>query len=142
MNCSQVMTTNPVFCQPMDPVSHAAHLMRQNDVGAIPVVSDWRGKKLVGMLTDRDLAVRVVAEALDADATTVATVMTTIVMACRANDDLSSAIKVMDVDGLQRMPIVDEEDCLVGMITETDLEASLEEQDQMPKLATQMSQAA
>ena len=48
----------------------------------------------------------------------------------------------MDVDGLQRMPIVDEEDCLVGMITETDLEDSLKEQDQMPKLATQMSQAA
>jgi len=142
MNCSQVMTTNPVFCQPMDSVSHAAHLMRQNDVGAIPVVSDWRGKKLVGLLTDRDLAVRVVAEALDADATSVATVMTTIVMACRANDDLSSAIKAMDSEGVRRMPIVDEEDCLVGIITDADLEVSLDERDTVSRLVRQMSRAA
>jgi len=141
MNCNQVMTTNPMFCQPMDPVSHAAHLMRQNDVDALPVVSDWRGKKLVGMLTDRDLAIRVVAEALDADATTVATVMTTIVMACRANDDISSAIRAMDVDQLRRIPIIDEEDRLVGIITEADLEA-IGEQTNEPKIMREISRAA
>ena len=141
MNCNQVMTTNPVFCQPMDSVSHAAHLMRQNDIGALPVVSDWRGKKLVGILTDRDLTIRVVAEALDANATTVAKVMTTIVMACRANDDVSSAIRAMDADELRRMPIIDEEDRLVGIITEADL-AAMSEQRNEPNVMREVSRAA
>jgi len=141
MNCNQVMTTNPVFCQPMDSVSHAAHLMRQNDIGALPVVSDWRGKKLVGILTDRDLTIRVVAEALDANATTVAKVMTTIVMACRANDDVSSAIRAMDADELRRMPIIDEEDRLVGIITEADL-AAVGEQTNEPNMMREVSRAA
>jgi len=140
MNCNQTMTRKPVFCEPLDSVSHVAHLMRQKDVGALPVVSDWRSKKLVGIVTDRDLAIRVVAEALDADNTTVAQVMTPIVMACRAEDDVSSVMKIMEIDELRRIPIVDSYDCLVGIISRPDLEE--DGRNEMVEVFGQLSRAA
>jgi CBS domain-containing protein len=139
MNCNQAMTRNPVFCEPLDSVSHAAHLMRQKGVGALPVVSDWRSKKLIGIVTDRDLALRVVAEALNADDTTVAEVMTPVIMACRAQDDVSGVMKIMEIDELRRIPIVDSHDCLVGIVSRADLE---EEDQGTPRIFGQMSRAA
>jgi CBS domain-containing protein len=122
MNCSQIMTENPVCCLPTDAVSHAAHLMRQNDVKVLPVVSTWHSKKLIGILADRDLALRVVAEALNAERTTVAEIMTPVVMACREYDDVTSALAVMDQDRLRCIPILDPEDNVVGVVSKADLD--------------------
>jgi len=142
MNCSQVMTENPVCCLPTDSVSHAAHLMRRSDVQVLPVVSNWHSNKLVGIITDRDLALRVVAEALDAETTSVAKVMTTIVMACRADDDLSSAIGAMQEDRLNCLPILDDRDCVVGVLSRSDLDMRVGEVERVPRMFGRIRQAA
>ena len=142
MKCHQVMTRNPICCEPMDSVSHAAHLMRQNDIGVLPVISDWRSKKLVGIVTDRDLVRRVLAEALDADATPVAEAMTTTVMACRADNDLSSAIGAMELDELKCLPILDGRDCIVGVISQADVQLVVDERSNIKKVFSQIPRAA
>src|SRR5207247_2009718 len=75
MNCREVMTDNPVCCLPTDTVSQAARTMRREDVGPVPVVSDDQHKLLIGIVTDRDLAIKVVAESRDPNNTRVSDVM-------------------------------------------------------------------
>src|SRR5262245_66516679 len=76
MNCSEIMTKNPEFCLPKDPVLKVAQLMKDEDVGPIPIVEDKQTKKLTGIITDRDLVLKVMAEARDPKSTPVEAVMT------------------------------------------------------------------
>ena len=64
--CNEIMTKNPVCCLPNDLVSKAADLMKREHVGSIPVIENEQTKKLIGIVTDRDLTLRIVAEGLDA----------------------------------------------------------------------------
>ena len=75
MTCKDVMTANPKFCVPDDPVSRAAEIMRASDVGAVPIVRDREGKQLAGMITDRDIAIKIVATGRDPRATRIEEVM-------------------------------------------------------------------
>ena len=75
MTCSEVMTPAPVTCRPGDPIVDAARLMRSYDVGSLPVVKDDESQVLVGVITDRDIAIRVVAEGRNVAGTTVADAM-------------------------------------------------------------------
>src|SRR5438552_1563564 len=110
MKCKEIMTKDPVCCLPDDTVEKAAQLMRDEDVGPIPVVQDNETRRLLGIVTDRDLAVRVVAEARDARSTTVQDVMTTGAISCRADDDLQKALNAMEQYQLRRIPVVDDND--------------------------------
>src|SRR5437764_1340117 len=92
MNCREVMTDNPVCCLPSDTVSQAARIMRREDVGPVPVVNDDQHKQLIGIVTDRDLALKVVAESRDPNHTMVSDVMTSTIIACRETDAAASAI--------------------------------------------------
>ena len=65
-NCSQLMTHDPVFCLASDTVDRVAQLMRQEDVGSLPVIESHLNKKLLGIITDRDIALKVVADGRDA----------------------------------------------------------------------------
>src|SRR4051812_20956083 len=76
LKCSGIMSEDPTACRPSDVVVEAARLMKVNDVGSVPVVDNNQDRRLVGFLTDRDVAVRVVAEARDANTTMVEDVMT------------------------------------------------------------------
>lgn len=71
MKCRDVMTRDPALCIPTDPASMAARLMRDHDVGSIPVTEDRKTKRLVGIVTDRDIAISVVAEERDPSGATV-----------------------------------------------------------------------
>jgi len=114
------MTANPVCCLPDDTVGQAARIMRREHAGWVPVVSDeWR-RKLVGIITNRDLAMKVVAESRDFNRTVVSDVMTKIMIACRAEDDLMSAAKAMEEHQVRRIPILDRENHLVGIVSQTD----------------------
>ena len=75
MICSEIMTKDPECCVPSDSVMKAAQLMKSEDVGPIPIVEDKEEKKLTGIVTDRDLAIKVVAEARDPKTTQVEEVM-------------------------------------------------------------------
>jgi len=121
MKCREVMTDNPVCCLPNDLVSQSARVMRLEHIGAIPVVSDERTKEIIGIVTDRDLAIKVVAESRDPNRTMVSDVMTHTIVVCREDDELSSAIAAIEEYQIRRIPVIDQGGRLVGIISEADV---------------------
>ncbi|HYX27592.1 MAG TPA: CBS domain-containing protein [Pyrinomonadaceae bacterium] len=121
MKCREVMIENPISCLPDDNVGQAARMMRRERVGSIPVITDELRKELVGVITDRDLAFKVVGESRDAMRTSVYDVMTSIVVACRDDDDVITAMMAMEEHQIRRVPVVDYSGRLVGIISDADI---------------------
>lgn len=121
MKCHEVMTDNPVFCLPGDSVGQAARIMRREHVGSVPVVTDDRRRELIGILTDRDLAFKIVGESRDPNRTNVYDVMTRAVIACRHDDDVTSAAMAMEEHQIRRVPVVDYSGQLIGIISHGDV---------------------
>src|SRR5512141_1530689 len=126
-NCNEVMTNKAICCLPHDPVSKVAQLMRSENIGSVPVVEDEQNKKLVGIVTDRDLALKIVAEGRNANSTQVETVMTRKVVTCRAEDDLQKALDAMAEHQLRRIPVVDKDHRVVGIIAQADVATRAEQ---------------
>jgi len=116
---SEVMTQRPRAVTPQTSVREAAQLMDQEDVGSLPVVDE--GARLVGILTDRDVAVRVVGKGLDPDESTVGDVASTDVLALTPDHDLDEALTLMAREQVRRVPIVVRENELVGMLAQADI---------------------
>ena len=121
MRAADVMTDNPECVTPETSLADAARKMRDLDVGIIPVVESETSKRLRGVLTDRDIAIRAVAEGKDANATRVMEVMTTQVETCNKNDSLRDVLAVMEREQVRRVPITDREGRLVGIIAQADV---------------------
>ena len=121
MKCRDVMTENPICCAAYDNVGQAARVMRRERVGSIPVVTDDLKKELIGVITDRDLAYKVVGESRDAIRTQVYDVMTAAAVACRDDDDLIVALRAMEEHQLRIIPVMDHSGRLVGVISEGDI---------------------
>ena len=121
MTCSEVMTPAPVTCRPGDPIVDAARLMRSYDVGSLPVVKDDESQVLVGVITDRDIAIRVVAEGRDAADATVADAMSAEVVTCQTTDLYQEALQTMGANQLRRMPVIDDQRRVVGIIAQADV---------------------
>lgn len=119
--CQDIMTTDPVCCVPGDTVADAARMMQREDIGAVPVVNNHQQRQLVGIITDRDLALGVVAAGRDPHQTEVGTVMTRDLVTCYAEDALQQAMRVMLRAEVRRLPIVDHQQRLVGIIAQADL---------------------
>ena len=120
---SEVMTTNVKVVRPDDTVQNAARLMSDLDVGAIPVCD---GKRLQGMVTDRDITIRGTAQGLGGD-TPVKDVMTTDVVWCTAEDDTQEVLNRMADAQIRRIPVVDQDRNLVGIVALGDLAIEDEE---------------
>jgi CBS domain-containing protein len=139
--CSEVMTNNPVFCLPDDMVLEAAQLMRSENIGSIPVIKNVETKRLVGIVTDRDLALRIVAEGVDAQSTTVEAVMTRTVITCLADDDLQKALDAMADHQLRRIPVVDNDNVLVGIIAQADVATRVDQPEKTAQMVREISRA-
>jgi CBS domain-containing protein len=142
MKCSEVMTKDPVCCLPSDTVVRAAQLMKTENVGAIPVVANQQSKRLIGIVTDRDLALKVVAEARDAKSTPVEGVMTAGVIACRANDDLQKALNAMEEYQVRRIPVVDDNAQIIGIIAQADVATRINEPKKTAEVVEEISKAS
>src|SRR2546429_240269 len=118
--CGEVMTKHPAYCLPSSTAQEAARLMKGQDVGPIPVVESRESKKLVGIVTDRDLTVKVVAEGLD-PSTRIEEVMTRDPVACHPEDNLQTALDAMVDNQVRRIPLVDDDHRLVGIISQADV---------------------
>jgi CBS domain-containing protein len=118
--CRDVMTREPACCQPTDSLVSVAELMKTQDVGAVPVV-DGAGRKLVGMVTDRDIVVKGLAAGRSADQATVRDVMSTDLVTCREDDDVDEAVSRMSSRKIRRVPIVDGNGALQGIIAQADI---------------------
>jgi CBS domain-containing protein len=121
MKCKEIMTKNPEVCTPEDNAATAAQIMKRKNVGAIPVVADLVQKKLVGILTDRDLTLKIDAQAGDAYYTVVKHIMSRAPVTCEPDDDCSRAIQMMAEHQVRRIPIVTREGQLLGIVSRTDI---------------------
>lgn len=129
MNVRTIMTSNPSACVPGDTVATAARIMKQEDVGPVLVVSDHNEKRLVGIVTDRDLALKVIAEGRDAHNTRLEDVMTRSPVTCRDDADIQTVLEKMADHQVRRMPIVDSANRLVGIVAQADIARYADEED-------------
>lgn len=114
MKVEKAMHVGVEWRDPDTPVVEIAAAMRDHDVGAIPIGSDDR---LVGIVTDRDIVCRGVAAGGDLSALKARDVMTQGVAYCRSEDDLDSAIRIMEARKLRRLPVIDADKRMVGMLS-------------------------
>lgn len=119
--CHDVMTSWPTCCVPDDMAAKAAQLMHSQNIGSIPVIDGIRTQKLIGLVTDRDLALRIVANGLDGNAVQIGTVMTRDIVTCRESDDVNVALDTMSKHQLRRIPVVDKDHKIVGIIAQVDV---------------------
>jgi len=135
------MTENLVFCTPGDTVSKVAQLMKRQDIGPVLIVDNERSKKLVGIVTDRDLALKVVGEGRDPKTTKVEEVMSRKLVTCHADDDIENALKAMAQYQLRRIPVVDANMSLVGIISQADVATRVDEPEKTAEVVREISQS-
>ena len=138
--CSDVMTRNPASVLPHDTVSDVARLMKEKDIGPVPIVNDKDSKQLLGIVTDRDLALKVVAKGLDPKTTRVSEVMTTEVITCREDDKIEKALNAMSKHQLRRIPVVDKNNMLVGIIAQADVATRMNEPEKTGEVVKEISE--
>jgi CBS domain-containing protein len=116
-----VMTMNPDWCLPESSTTEAARMMKETNVGIVPVVDSESGRKLVGVVTDRDLCLAVVAMGKHPDSVRVAEAMTSQVVTSHPDDDIRKVIHLMQGNQVRRIPVVDREGMLQGMVSTADI---------------------
>ncbi|SRR6266498_6159195 len=138
--CRDVMTEDLVFCTPGDTVSKVAQLMKREDIGPVLIVDNEQAKTLVGIVTDRDLAIKVVGEGRDPQNTRVEDVMTRKLITCHADDNVENAMKAMAQYQLRRIPVVSENMKLVGIISQADVATRVNEPERTAEVIREISQ--
>ncbi len=130
-----VMTENPTTCEPTSSIVDCAKVMAKEDVGPIPVVD---GGRLVGLVTDRDIVVRAVAEGRDIKSTTIGDIASKDLVTLSPDDDFTRALDVMSQHQVRRIPVV-EGDRVVGIISQADVARAADE-EQTGEVVQQISQ--
>jgi CBS domain-containing protein len=127
MKARDLMTPQPCCCSPNDSITEVASMMRDNDCGSVPVVEAGR---VVGIVTDRDLAVRALARGLGGDAA-VRDVMTASPECCGEDDDIHNVERVMGERQVRRVPIVNADGGCVGLVPQADLARATHSRNQV-----------
>jgi CBS domain-containing protein len=118
MQIAEVMTPGPIACAPDTTVAEAAHLMWEGDCGVLPVVSD---RTLKGVVTDRDLFIALATRDAKPSELTVGAVANTKPVTCTPRDDVYQAMGKMKTHRVRRLPVVDKDGILVGIVSMNDL---------------------
>jgi CBS domain-containing protein len=140
--CDEVMTKTPVCCLPNDMVANSKpELMKSENIGSIPVIENGHTKKLVGIVTDRDLTLKIVAEGRDAKSTKVEAVMTRKVVTCHADDDLQKALDAMSEHQLRRIPVVDNDNNFLGIIAQADVATRVNQPEKTAAMVKEISRS-
>ena len=113
-----VMTSNPTTIELSTPIVDAARKMRDEDVGSLPIVE---GDQLTGTITDRDITVRAVAEGRDPQSTTVGEIASRDLVTIDPQQTLDEAVRLMAQHQLRRLPVVEEDGRLVGILAQADI---------------------
>ena len=120
MLVQEIMTTQPVCCVPEDTIQHAASLMREHGIGALPVVESQNHKRLLGIVTDRDLCVRLIADGAGAS-TPVSRAMSPNPVTCKASDTLAACEGMMQMRAVRRLPVVNDAGICIGIVAQADI---------------------
>ena len=121
MKAHEIMTSKPEVVTPHDPISRAAQIMRDKDVGLVPVVRDTSSMMLEGVITDRDVAVRHVAERHTNDCSVASHMSREHISAVDQADDVQTVLATMERAEVRRVPVTDKNGKLVGIIAQADI---------------------
>ena len=135
------MTPSPTCCQPDHTVVDAAELMKREDIGLVPVVSG-NSSKLIGVLTDRDIVMNVVAAGRDPRGTSVGEVMTTDPTSCLPQETVEAVMELMASRQVRRIPIVDKDGTIVGIVSQADIATRLANPEETGQVVQAISEPA
>ncbi len=121
MRVSEVMTHPPICCSRTTSVRNAARMMKESDTGVLLVVEELWGRRLMGVVTDRDLCLTALAEEHDPTLTTVEDCMTTNAVTCTPDSDVRLVVAAMSQQRVRRIPVVDKDDNVLGIVGLSDL---------------------
>jgi CBS domain-containing protein len=121
MTVATVMTTAPACCTPNSSLVDVARLMVENDCGEIPVVEDLGSRKLAGVITDRDIATRVVATGRNSAEARAMDAMTSPALSVQCDTSLQECCELMETHQIRRVPVVDESGGVVGIVSLADV---------------------
>lgn len=138
-NARDLMTGSPAVCTPQTSSQDAARMMQDNDCGSLPVVDSRDSLKLVGMVTDRDLALRVLGRGMDSN-TPVREAMSKNIASVKVDDDLKAVERVMTGQQVRRVPVVDGHDRVVGIVAQADLARALGTSPEVSRVVEKISQ--
>jgi CBS domain-containing protein len=137
--CREIMTRNVTTAAPEMTLREVAVLLRETDVGALPVVSEG---KLAGIITDRDIVVRAVAEGIDTNSVTAAEIMTAEVFSAGPDTFVFEAIRLMGDKQIRRVPVINETGELCGMIAMADIALEMEDEKEIAETLEDISSGA
>lgn len=140
VRCSRIMARKVVSAELGSTVQEAASILRDADIGILPI-TDSEGK-LVGVLTDRDIVVRAVADGLDVNATTVGEIMTTDLFTAAPDDFVFKAIRTMGEKQVRRIPIVEPGGKIVGILSMADIALEMEDEREIAEALEEISSGA
>ena len=121
MKVRDVMTPDPVCCIPEDTAQKVARILRDQNVGSVPVVLDQQSHKLVGIITDRDLCCGLIAEGLDPKTTRIEQFVSLNPVTCRDGENINECEMLMQQHQIRRIPVVDGREKCIGIVAQSDL---------------------
>ncbi len=121
MKVSEIMTPNPACCSPETPIIEVARMMVDHDCGEIPVAATNGASRLVGVVTDRDIVCRVVAEGRDPQAATARECMSSPAVNVAPDASLDEALSLMEDHQIRRLPVVNAAGECVGIVSQADV---------------------
>lgn len=133
-----VMTPNPECVSERDSIRDAARIMKDQDTGVVPVVD---GKKVIGLITDRDIVVRGIAEGRDVSNASVNELMTKNVRSVKEDTPLNEVLDLMSSAEIRRVPVVNGNDELVGIVSLGDIASNTNQDNRVGKAVEDISQA-
>jgi CBS domain-containing protein len=138
MKIRDIMTPEPVCCTPEDSAQKVATMLRDQDIGSMPVVLDQSSRKLAGVITDRDLCCNVVAQGLDPAETKVDRIFSIHPITCRDGENIAACEQLMEQHQIRRIPVIDGEGCCIGIVSQADL-ALHEKPEKVSKVMAEVS---
>ncbi|HEV2730275.1 MAG TPA: CBS domain-containing protein [Terriglobales bacterium] len=138
MKVRDVMAQHPVCCRLTDTAQTVAQILRDEDIGSLPVISEADSERLAGIITDRDLCCRILAAGLDPKTTSIEAYVTRDLVTCRPEQSLDSCAKLMELHQIRRVLIVDRDARCVGILSQADLARS-DPSDRMRRTVAEIS---
>jgi CBS domain-containing protein len=121
MQVRDVMTAEPICCVPSDTAMRTACVMKDRNTGLVPIVENDRSRRVVGVVTDRDLCLAVVAEGQYPNSVELQSCMTTTVIACAPDDPVQAALEQMRENQVRRIIVVDQQGDIHGVVSLADI---------------------
>ena len=141
MKIREIMSRDPACCVLTDTAQSVAKILCDRKIGSMPVVADQQSRKLVGVITDRDLCCSVIAQAMNPKTTTIENLITLFPLTCREGEDIETCERLMQEHQVRRIPIMDAEDRVIGIVAHADL-ALKDKPERVSKTVAEISKAS